>query len=82
MDNNRRKVLPLVLKRETRVRVRQYEEYASYAILIAMSEAEINPGMEGAVPHKRRERYKGTHPHTFKEKYKELNPENYREDIA
>lgn len=47
-----------------------------------MSETENDPGMEGAAPHKRRERYKGTHPHTFKEKYKELNPENYREDIA
>ena len=47
-----------------------------------MSETENDPGTEGAAPHKRRERYKGTHPHTFKEKYKELNPENYREDIA
>jgi len=47
-----------------------------------MSDTENDPGMEGAAPHKRRERYKGTHPHTFKEKYKELNPEQYRDDIA
>jgi len=47
-----------------------------------MSETENDLGMEGAIPHKRRERYKGTHPHTFKEKYKELDPENYRDDVA
>ena len=30
---------------------------------------------DGAAPHKRRERYKGTHPRHFEEKYKELNPQ-------
>jgi len=47
-----------------------------------MSQIESDPELESAVPHKRRERYKGTHPHAFKEKYKELNPEQYQDDVA
>jgi 16S rRNA (cytosine1402-N4)-methyltransferase len=35
----------------------------------------------GAAPHKRRVRYKGTHPRNYNEKYKELQPEKYKDTI-
>ncbi len=35
----------------------------------------------GAVPHKRRVRYKGKYPKKFEEKYKELQPEKYKDTI-
>lgn len=36
---------------------------------------------EGALPHRRRIRYKGTHPRGFSEKYKEHDPEHYAADV-
>lgn len=39
------------------------------------------PGSANAVPHKRRQRYRGTHPRRFEEKYKELNPDQYPDTV-
>jgi 16S rRNA (cytosine1402-N4)-methyltransferase len=40
------------------------------------------PSSEGAQPHRRRARYRGTHPRRFDEKYKERAPERYPELVA
>jgi 16S rRNA (cytosine1402-N4)-methyltransferase len=45
-----------------------------------MSDHDPEQKPEGAIPHKRRVRYKGTHPRGFGEKYKELNSELYESD--
>lgn len=42
---------------------------------------ENNETNMGAMPHKRRVRYKGTHPRSFHEKYKEAQPEKYADTI-